>query len=524
MRSGKIPAVRLCVAILLFVLTGSLASCSVHGCGGDATSVSSVETDEESAAESDPSESSEIEGSSEDVSEAVSSKTVSSEKDVESDKNDVSSETEPPRIMSQPKSASVTRNGSVKISVKAKGEGLQYQWYVKTDPQAAYSARKKLTHATETVKHDGKWSVMFCYCIITDKAGHQTASDAVVITLKQSVNLLAVGDSICRGGRNSRKGFVGDLGYPYVNLGLNGATLSTKETTVTTIPDQLAGAADSNPDIIIADGGVNDYIYNVPLGRVPKTPVSDPNELTRDELRTAMGGLQKLFALMRSKFPHARRYFVITHKTTQRIPKTIDGKYVYTDEDRYVDWTVTKNKAGYTQQDLHDAIVACCRVYDVEVIDIYKKSALNTAEKKYCSDTSYFEDASVTNSAAVDIDGVHPLSKGYSEYYIPLIRKQIKIVQQTGEIPLEILLQPTDKTVSLGNPVTLSLKASGTKLSYQWYYKKADQTSFSKWRKSTNDSETVTPNASWNGIQLYCVVTDGHGDTVQSNTITVKVK
>ena len=141
MRSGKIPAVRLCVAILLFVLTGSLASCSVHGCGGDATSVSSVETAEESAAESDPSESSEIEGSSEDVSEAVSSKTVSSEKEVESDKNDVSSETEPPRIMSQPISASVTRNGSVKISVKAKGEGLQYQWYVKTDPQAAYSAR-----------------------------------------------------------------------------------------------------------------------------------------------------------------------------------------------------------------------------------------------------------------------------------------------------------------------------------------------------------------------------------------------
>ena len=269
---------------------------------------------------------------------------------------------------------------------------------------------------------------------------------------------------------------------------------------------------------------MNDYIYSVPLGRVPISPVSRVDELGGDDLATVTGGLQKLFALMKSRFPDAQHYFVITHKTTQRIPKTEDGKYVYSESDRYVDWTVTPNKAGYTQKDLHDAIAACCKVYDVEMIDIYNNSALNTADPKYCSDTSYLDDPTVTDTAYVDIDGVHPLAKGYIEFYLPLIRKQIKTTQQPADLPLEILIQPTDKSVNAGESLTVSLKASGVKLSYQWYYQKTGQTSFSQWKGRTHESETVKPNASWNGIQLYCVVTDSGGSTVKSNTITVTVQ
>ena len=87
-----------------------------------------------------------------------------------------------------------------------------------------------------------------------------------------------------------------------------------------------------------------------------------------------------------------------------------------------------------------------------------------------------------------------------------------------------ITTQPTNQTVTAGNPVTLSLKASGTDLKYQWYFKKAGQTSFSVWNGRTHASETVSPNSTWNGIQLYCVVTDSAGKTAQSKTITVTVK
>ena len=437
--------------------------------------------------------------------------------------SNVSSAVALPEITTQPKSLSVTKGGSVKISVKAKGKGLKYQWYFKKSGQSEYSAWKGYTKSSATVTHDGKWEELLYYCMITDSTGNSAVSDTAIITLQRQMRVLAVGDSICRGGRNSHKGFVGDLGLTYLNLGQNGATLSTKETKVTNIPKQLSDEKDFQPDIVIADGGVNDYIYNVPLGTVPTRPVSDPNKLSDKTLATAMGGLQRLFALMSSKYPNAQRYFVITHKTTQRIPTKVNGKYVYTDQDKYVDWTVTKNKAGYTQQELHDAIVACCKVYDVEVIDVYTKSALNTADPKYRSQTSYSDDPSATDSEYVDIDGVHPLDRGYREFYIPLIRKQVK-ASQNAAVQLEIVRQPVNQSITLGDSVTLSVKASGSNLKYQWFYKKAGQTAFSEWKGRTHDSETVTPNDSWDGIQLYCVVVDGNGKSLQSDTVTVKVK
>ena len=88
---------------------------------------------------------------------------------------------------------------------------------------------------------------------------------------------------------------------------------------------------------------------------------------------------------------------------------------------------------------------------------------------------------------------------------------------------LIVTQQPTSQTIDLGNPLTVSLKAAGSGLTYQWYYKKAGQTAFSKWSGRTHASETCTPNATWNGIQLYCKITDSFGNTVDSDTVKITV-
>ena len=71
--------------------------------------------------------------------------------------------------------------------------------------------------------------------------------------------------------------------------------------------------------------------------------------------------------------------------------------------------------------------------------------------------------------------------------------------------------------------LTRSLTATGDSLTYQWYFKKKGQTSFSVWNGHTKATETAAPNATWDGIQLYCKVTDGSGNSVSSNTVTVSV-
>ncbi len=86
---------------------------------------------------------------------------------------------------------------------------------------------------------------------------------------------------------------------------------------------------------------------------------------------------------------------------------------------------------------------------------------------------------------------------------------------------IKITSQPQSKTIHQGDSLTLSVKATGSGLTYQWYFKKKGASAWSVWNGRTHASETVTPNSTWNGIQLYCLVKDGSGNSVKSDTVTV---
>ena len=108
--------------------------------------------------------------------------------------------------------------------------------------------------------------------------------------------------------------------------------------------------------------------------------------------------------------------------------------------------------------------------------------------------------------------------------YPPLERERYIPTEQPELTPLEITVQPQSSTINLGDTITLSVTAQGDDLSYQWYYKKKGATSWSVWNGRTNAAESVTPNATWDGIQLYCKVSDIYGSTVNSNAATITVK
>lgn len=252
--------------------------------------------------------------------------------------------------------------------------------------------------------------------------------------LDPRLKVLAIGDSICAGVRNDGKGFVGDLGLPYKNAGVSGAALSTvrSSSNVEDIPSRFirffeyhSQEVDGNndgwePDIIIANGGRNDYNFDAPLGDIPTEPSLNSDgtpDYSSLNLSTAMGGLQKLFLLMIEKYPKAQRFFVTTHKIFRTAPTE-------TDKNGYAPTRV--NGAGYTAEQLNDAIIACCNVYGVKVIDIFNNSMLDSAFAPYRydanSDDNYFYS-----------DGVHLLARGYLEGYVPLIREAIRIGTVKGD-------------------------------------------------------------------------------------------
>jgi hypothetical protein len=93
----------------------------------------------------------------------------------------------------------------------------------------------------------------------------------------------------------------------------------------------------------------------------------------------------------------------------------------------------------------------------------------------------------------------------------------------TGE-ELRITAQPYGVCVSLGETATVSVKAEGEDLSYQWYYKDRDDTTFSKASSDTTDTYAVKMKAFRDGRKVYCVISDRYGNQIISNTVTLSIK
>ena len=91
-----------------------------------------------------------------------------------------------------------------------------------------------------------------------------------------------------------------------------------------------------------------------------------------------------------------------------------------------------------------------------------------------------------------------------------------------GGMPV-IMTQPADVTVDSGKEVSFTVKAEGSNLQYQWYFKKSGASSWSIWKSHTSATTTARANDTWDGMQVYCVVTDGIGRTVSSGSATVKL-
>ena len=88
---------------------------------------------------------------------------------------------------------------------------------------------------------------------------------------------------------------------------------------------------------------------------------------------------------------------------------------------------------------------------------------------------------------------------------------------------VEIVTQPTDVTVASGEKAIVTFEATGDELTYEWYYKNAGGSKFSKTSAFTSNTYSVTMSADRSGRQVYCVVTDKYGNTAQTDTVTLSM-
>ena len=87
---------------------------------------------------------------------------------------------------------------------------------------------------------------------------------------------------------------------------------------------------------------------------------------------------------------------------------------------------------------------------------------------------------------------------------------------------LGITSQPKTTYTKSGETATVSVSATGSGLTYAWYFKNEGDTQYSK-SSITGFSYSATMNASSKNRFVYCVITDTAGNTVQSNTVALRM-
>ena len=117
-------------------------------------------------------------------------------------------------------------------------------------------------------------------------------------------------------------------------------------------------------------------------------------------------------------------------------------------------------------------------------------------------------------------------SDRYDDDYIESFSTSIPLLFDFSQAPAEILkitTQPTNVTVANGAKATVKVVATGEGLSYQWYFKNAGASKFVLTNSFKGNSYSIAMDATRAGRQVYCVVTDKYGNSVQSNTVTLSM-
>ena len=91
---------------------------------------------------------------------------------------------------------------------------------------------------------------------------------------------------------------------------------------------------------------------------------------------------------------------------------------------------------------------------------------------------------------------------------------------------LKITEQPEDQTVAPAEKVSITVKAEGEGLTYQWQTKLNETANWGNTGLNGNKTDTLSFNApsAYNGRQYRCIVTDAYGNTVTSDPMTLTVK
>ena len=87
-----------------------------------------------------------------------------------------------------------------------------------------------------------------------------------------------------------------------------------------------------------------------------------------------------------------------------------------------------------------------------------------------------------------------------------------------------ILSQSENVNIKEGTPTEFFIDAEGTNLTYQWYYRKSGDQMWHIWKNHTKSTTKSTANSSWDGMEVYCTITDNNRTTVATDIVNITIE
>jgi len=91
----------------------------------------------------------------------------------------------------------------------------------------------------------------------------------------------------------------------------------------------------------------------------------------------------------------------------------------------------------------------------------------------------------------------------------------------TLHIAASVVTQPKSVVAASGATAKVTVKAAGDGLTYKWYFKNKDASTFKLTTSFTGNTYTAVMNDTRDGRQIYCVITDKYGNSVKTDTVTL---
>ena len=447
-------------------------------------------------------------------------------------------EAAPLQILQQPESRSVNMGDSVSTTVVAAGDGLTYQWYYRNAGSSKFTKSSTTSDTyttTMTKERDGRK----VYCVIKDAAGNSVTSDTVTLSaIKPKITQQPESCSVKMGDTASATVVAtgNGLSYQWYYRNANSSKFKKSTTTTPTYATTMTKERDGRKIYcVIKDAAGNSVTSDtVTLSAIKPKITQQPESCSvtaGDPVSVTVvatgDGLTYQWYYRNAGSSQFQKSSTTTDTYTTTMTKARDGRKVYclvTDaygaSVKSDTVTLSAIKPQITQQP-EGCSVKVGETASATVVAsgnglTYQWYYRNAGSSKFTKSSITSDTYTTTMTKARDGRKVYCIVTDQAGFTVKSTTVTLNAIKP------QITQQPESRYVHEGEEVFLTVAATGDGLTYQWYYRNAGSSKFSKSSITTNTYATTMTKAR-DGRKVYCVVTDQHGFSVTSNTATLNI-